>query len=385
MSYDFILKSGRIIDPSCNIDMTGDIAVKDKCIAAIKKTINQPGTLTYPVDNLLVCPGLIDFHTHACWGDGWGINPDQIGPKTCVTTFVDFGTCGAGNISGFIEHIIKKSELNIFSFLNISINGLSGAIYDSEFSVFVGELEDKRMAIPQRAIMAGIEFPDTIRGIKVRCSYDAAGLNAMDVLLVAEQVARSLKKPLAVHIGKPPATIQEILSVLKKGDIVTHAFRGAPNSLVDSKGNIIPEAIKARKRGVLFDVGHGSSSFSFSAAGKLVNQGFWPDMISSDLHTFSIVGPAYDLPTTMTKFLGLGLSVYQIIERVTSLPAQAINITDKAGTLAIGSPADIAVLGLENVTCDYADSFGETLCLNQRFRPKMTIKNGRIIWNEIIA
>lgn len=362
--------------------MVGDIAVKNGFIAAIDKTINQSSALEYSVDSLLVCPGLIDFHTHICWGGGWGVDADKIGPKSCVTTLVDFGTCGAANISGFIEHIVKKSQLNLYSFLNIAFNGLSGAVYAPDVSVYVGELEDLRMAIPDRAIQAGTQYHSIIRGIKIRCCSDAAGTNGVVALRTAKKVSLSLKKPLAVHIGTPPATVEEILPVLEKGDILTHAFRGDPNSLIDGQGNVVTEAIEARKRGVLFDIGHGSGSFSFDTAEKLIKKGFYPDVISSDLHVFSIDGPAYDLPATMSKFLGLGLSVSEIIERVTLRPAQAINITEKAGTLAVGRPADIAVLEIERGNFNYSDTCEKTLCFDQRFSPKMTIKDGELIWGK---
>jgi len=380
--FDIILCCGHVIDPASGIDEICDIAVKAGQIEEISARITGDAKKVYDVSDCIVTPGLIDFHTHVYHGGAWGINADQLGPRTGVTTFVDFGTAGAGNFQGFWDHIITRSKVRILSFLHIAYTGLDGAIYYPGALRIMGELEDIRRAIVGPAVEVGREYEQVIRGIKVRASVEATGGNGIQAVKLAKQAASILGKPLAVHIGEPPPTINEILQHLRPGDILTHSFRGPINSLLDSSDQLIPEAIAARGRGVIFDLGHGQGSFSFRVGQVLFDQGVLPDIISSDVHAYSINGPAYDLPTTMSKFLGIGMEINEIIAAVTTTPAQVLGMADSLGSLQVGREADITVLKLESGKFTFRDAQGEKLQTNQRFMPMMTLKGGTLLWEN---
>jgi len=375
-----ILRGGHVIDPVSEIDEICDIAVMSGQIVEISRHISVEAKQVYDTSGCIVTPGLIDFHTHVYTGGVWGIDADQLGPRTGVTTFVDAGTAGPGNFQGFWDHVISRSRVRILAFLHIAYTGLDGAIYYPSALRIIGELEDIRRAIVGAAVEVGQQYEKVIRGIKVRTSVEAAGGNGLQALLLAKQAASILRKPLAVHIGEPPLTISQVLQYLGPGDILTHSFRGPLNSLLDSAGELIPEAIAARERGVIFDLGHGQGSFSFAVGKRLAKKGIYPDIISSDVHAYSITGPAYDLPTTMSKFLALGMKVEDIIQCVTFTPAKTLGLEDELGSLQVGREADIAVLKIEQGDFIFRDAQGQELKSKERFTPTMTFKRGDLLW-----
>lgn len=378
--FDFVIRNGQIVDPATDLKEVLDVGVKDGRIVAIEPSLPDSADCVYDASGNFVCPGLIDFHTHVYWGDAWGINPDELGPRTGVTTFVDFGTAGPGNFEGFLKHVICRSKVRIFAFLHIAYTGLSGAIFEPRWLRIVGELEDLRRALIGPVIEKAERYPEFIRGIKVRVSVEATGSNGVQALLLAKRTSEALGLPLAVHIGEPPPTCKEILPHLSKGDILTHSFRGPPNSLLDRRGRIIPEALEARERGVIFDVGHGQSSFSFQVAAQLIEHEFLPDIISSDVHAYNINGPVYNLPTTMSKFLAIGLDTDYIIRATTYMPAKAIGLENEIGSLQVGHEADITVVKLEEGNFTFHDVYGEKLRSRRRFAPVMTFKAGQLLW-----
>lgn len=382
MAFDLLIHGGRVLNPVSGTDREMDIAVEKGKIVALEPKIEAQASQTYDASGCLVCPGLIDFHTHVYWGGTWGVNPDLLGPRTGVTTFVDFGTAGPGNFDGFVHHVISRSSMRILAFLHIAYTGLEGAIFRPETLRIIGELEDIRRAIPKAAIEIGLRYPDVIRGIKARASVEATAGNGIQALLLAKQAAERLGKPLAVHIGEPPPTVKEIVPYLEQGDILTHCFRGPMNSLLDRHGKAIPEVLEARERGVVFDVGHGQGSFSFQTAIQLVNQGFLPDIISSDIHAYNIKGPVYDLPTTMSKFLAMGLAVGDIVRATTYTPAKTLGLSNEIGSLEPGRIADIAVLKLQTGVHRFQDAQGQIMQSKVRIVPVMTFKSGALVWTN---
>ena len=380
--YDFVVAGGTVVDPASGMDAQMDVAVRNGSVECVEEHVDARGAPVHRVDGCLVCPGLIDLHTHVYRGCQWGVDADSLGPPTGVTTCVDFGTAGAGNFDGFLRHVIRPGLVRIYSFLHIAYTGLLGAVHIPRALRIIGELEDLRLAIVEEAVRVGAQYPEVIRGIKVRASIESARENAVQAIVLAKKAATILEVPLAVHVGRPPAVIEEVLSLLETGDILTHSYRGPMNSLLDRDGRVLPEAKDARERGVLFDIGHGGGSFSFESAKRLLGEGFPPDTISSDVHAYSIFGPAFDLPTTMTKFLGLGLPMSDIIRAVTATPARALGMEDRLGTLAPGGPADITVLKLGSGSFHLEDAVGIEMKVDRRFLPVMTFKQGELLWAE---
>lgn len=378
----FVIRGGRVINPDEGVDSTLDVSIADTKVVSISPKIEAPPSVkVIDASGCLVLPGLIDLHTHVNFGGGpWGINPDKLGFQTGVLTMVDAGSTGAGNFKGLYEHVIKDSRVDILAFLNIAYNGVDGCIYLPNSGLVVGELLDIRRALVEPAVEIGSQYSEVIRGIKIRASVEAVGDHGLTAIALAQQVAERLNVPVMVHIGAPPPTRRNILKMLRPGDILTHAFRGNPNNPLKPDSSIMTEMVQARKRGILFDIGHGCGSFAFEVGRALIEQGFLPDTISSDVHMFSIDGPAHDLPTTMSKFLALGMSLMDVIRATTIAPARAIGIQEHFGRLSVGKTADISIMKLEEGTFEFKDAFNQTLQATQRFVPIMTVKDGQVIW-----
>jgi len=374
--YDLILKQGRVIDPHQRVDEVLDVAVDKGKIVCLNKCISEKkGKKILNVKGKIIAPGLIDLHTHIYWGGtSLGIKVDSLGIKSGVTTFVDAGSSGAGNFIGFEEFIVKNSLFQIFVFLNISYPGIIG------FSkkIIYGESQNIELLDKNEAIEMTMKYPKIIKGIKVRVSETASGSLGIIPLSIALEVAEEIKKPVMVHIGKPPPDSKQVISLLRKGDIITHSFRADPNGLLDQKGCIVPQLQAARQRGVIVDIGHGKGGFSFDTAGKMIAQGFFPDTISSDVHVLSIDGPVYDLPTTMSKMLNLGMSLNEVIYSTTYKPALVLGEKNNIGHLMVGSIADISVLELIEGKYEYIDGCGEKMVCKKRLFPRITCKGGNI-------
>ncbi|MEM2001548.1 MAG: amidohydrolase/deacetylase family metallohydrolase [Candidatus Methanomethylicaceae archaeon] len=382
MKYEIVLAGGRVLDPKTSFDGVADVAIVGDKIVSIAKNLHKKAAKIYDVSGCIVCPGFIDFHAHVLRVGTWGVSPDEIGPPSGVTTFVDMGTAGPNTITHAIETEVKKAKVRIFCYLHIAYNGLEDAIYDPRNVKIVGELEDIRRVIPSKIISVVKKYSDIIRGIKVRASVEAAGQNGILATHLAKGIAQITGKRLAVHIGEPPPMVQEVLPILRSGDILTHSFRGPINSLLNNDGTIIHEAQDARARGVLFDVGHGQGSFSFSVAKQMLNQGFFPDIISSDVHAFSVHGPAYDLITTMNKFIALGVSLLTVIRAVTWNPALVLGVYEHIGSLQPNYFADITVLKIKNGEFYLYDTTGEKIVTEKLYVPIATIKEGQLLWQE---
>jgi len=381
--YDCLLANGTVVDPDSNIEEVLDVAVTGEKITRIERHISPAAAAKVEdISGSLVFPGLIDLHTHVYYGGAWGINADAVGPKTGVTTFVDCGSVGSGNFPAMLEYVIKPTRARIFSFLHVAWTGLEGSVYDPETSSTMGELLDLNRLRVSRSLVQ--ENAAVIRGLKIRVSKSTTGKgpNGIRALHLALQAAEDCKLPLMVHIGSPPPARSAILSYLREGDVLTHAFRGNPNGPLNENGSILRCMYEARRRGVLMDLGHGRGGFSFQAAKGLLQQGFMVDVISSDLHVYSINGPAYDLPTTMSKMLNLGMPLKEVVRATTETPARILGKSHELGSLGENRVADISVFKLKNGDFTLHDGFGNSLKCSSLLVPFMTIKEGTVIWKR---
>jgi dihydroorotase len=382
---DLVVRNGRVVDPSEGLDSILDVGISGNKVVSVAPDIEvSSATKVIDAGGCLVLPGLIDFHTHVFYQGGpWGVDPDALGPRTGVTTMVDAGSAGAGNFHGFYQHVIKRSKIRIKAFLHIAFNGLEGcAIYAPEDLVIAGELEDIRRAMVRPAVEVAARYRNAICGIKVRASVEAAGGHGLSAIDLAQQAAELLDVPVMVHIGTPPPTRKEILKRLRSGDVLTHSFRGEPNGPCNPDGSVVEEMLAARDRGVLFDIGHGVGSFAFDSGRKLIEAGFLPDMISSDVHTYCINRIAFNLPTTMSKFLALGMDLKEIIRATTATPASFLGLKGELGSIKTGYLADISVFRLADQEVTFTDAFEESITANQIFVPVATIRDGKVLWAE---
>jgi dihydroorotase len=317
---------------------------------------------------------MIDLHVHVFWGvSHLGIPPDPHLVAKGVTTAVDAGSAGADTFPGFRKYVIDVSATRLFALLNISAQGM----LDPD----VGELDDIRFANVPRALAVIEENRDRILGVKVRLTRESlvsqrVGMRALDL---AREAADAVGLPLMVH---PQAawcdSIDNILAVMRQNDIMTHCFHGDTHGILDEGNQVRDSVLEAMERGVIFDVGHGQGSFSWAIAEAALSQGILPQTISSDLHHYNVDGPVYDLATTVSKFLYLGLSTDDALLRVTSSPARAIRMADQIGTLAPGAWGDAVVFTLEKGEFALVDSHGQVRIGTERLVPGLVVRAGAV-------
>lgn len=373
MLHDLIIRGGRVIDPSQGHDAIADVAFTDGRVSAFAPSAGIEAREVRDVSGMIVTPGLIDLHTHVYWGGtSLGIDADAFCRASAVTTAVDTGSAGPGNFMGFRAHVIERSQARILAYLHVSHAGIFGF----SKTVMVGESENMRLMDPETAVAVAQANRDVIVGIKVRVGLHASGDQGIAPLDLALDVAEAAGMPLMAHIDHPPPSYEAVVDRLRPGDVLTHAFRPFPNAPCTAQGTVKPAVRDARKRGVLFDIGHGMGSFSFKTARAMLANGFLPDTISSDIHALCIDGPAFDQVTTLSKFLCLGMSLSEVIAASTQNAAFALQRHDY-GTLKVGALGDASILALREGRFDYVDVVGEHMTGDRRMTAEGVVLKGR--------
>ena len=373
--YDILLKGGHLIDPKNRISALRDVAIKDGKIAAIAPSI-PPAQARKTIAVLYVVPGLIDIHAHVFSGtSGQGlaggdtsIHPDSFAQRVGVTTVVDAGSSGRHNFATFRSTIVDKSRTRVLVFLNIGGQGMPGDAKEQDLD----DMDAKAAA----ALAAANK--DVIVGFKV-AHYNGPEWTPVERGVEAGTIA-NLPVMIdfgAFHIARPFQDL--VLKKLRPGDIYTHAFY-APVPYFDATAKLLPYLHEARKRGVLFDVGHGGAAFEFKQAARAVKQGFPPDTISTDVHSGSLNAGMKDMLNVMSKFLNMGLSLDDVIYRSTWNAARTIR-REELGHLSIGAAADIAVLRHETGDYGFVDSWGAGLRGTRRLSNELTLRDGYVIYD----
>jgi len=373
MSFDLILRNGRLIDPASGIDAITDVAFTNGKVAAIGASASQ-GHSERDVTGCIVMPGMIDFHTHVYWGGtSISIDADQLARRCGTTTWLDVGSAGPGNFAGFRKHVIEPSQTRILAYLHVSHAG----IFAFSPQLMVGESLDMRLMDTETCARVAQENPDLIRGIKVRVGANTSGVNGIAPLYHAIEAADRAGLPVMCHIDRPPPRYVDVLEILRPGDTLTHCFKPFPNAPITADGRIKDACWKARERGVIFDIGHGKGSFDFNVARAMLEGGFPPDIISSDVHVLCIDGPAFDNMETMSKFLNLGMPLVDIIRAVTATPAKMLGRPD-LGDLTVGSTGDATVMRIEDGHFSFTDVLNQTLAGTSRFALDSVVVGGKL-------
>jgi dihydroorotase len=269
---------------------------------------------------------------------------------------------------------MRVVDTRVYALLNISIIGQSTVSTGNPH----GELLEMRYVNPKLAIRTVEENRESILGIKIRLSESITGPNDLRALAIAREVCDAVKLPLMVHIGGSYSPVPKMMPLLRRGDVITHSFRGGDGGILDEHNRVHREVRAATERGVHLDIGHGAGGFSFRTADVVFPQGLMPGTISSDVHQFNVNGPVFDLPTTLSKFLLLGMSVEDVIRRVTLNPSRIFAFPAGAGSLKPGSVADAAVFDLREGKFDFVDSMGEHRTGERKLAPVASIKAGRL-------
>ena len=377
MPFELLLQGGHVIDPRNAVDSVCDVAVSDGKIAAVDSDI-PPSQAQRVIDaaGLYVTPGLVDIHVHLyatpgyrdAWAGDRSILPDGFSFRTGVTTMVDTGSAGWRNLEDFRNRVIERFDTRAYALVNIA--GLGMATENSEQN-----LEDLNA---ERTAAAARDHADIIVGIKT-AHYWGPDWTSVDRTLEA---ARLSDQPIMVDFGffKPARPYYELVGErLRPGDISTHMYRG-PIPICDDDGNLYPYLWKARERGILFDLGHGAGSFVWANAIPCIEQGFYPDSISTDLHAMSMNVGMLDMATTMSKCLVMGMPLNDVIKASTIDAARVINRTEH-GHLSVGAAADVAVLNLAEGSFGYLDSFDGRYEGDRRLTCELTLKDGEVMWD----
>ncbi len=374
--YSLLVKGGQLIDPSEGLSAPRDIAVSGSKVARIADSIPRSDALhVIEASGLIVTPGWIDIHVHVYDGVApLGIPADPNCIAKGVTTAIDAGSAGAHTFPGLRKYVINTADTRILALLNISVVGQSTLSRDNPW----GELLDLRYANAALAAKTIERHKDVIVGMKVRLTRNIAGDHDLEVLRRAREAADAAGLPVMIHIGESHSTVPEILSLTQPGDVITHSFRGGEGGILDRDGRIHDEVLESVASGVHLDIGHGAGSFSFATAEAAMEQGLLPGTISSDVHQFNVNGPVFDLATTVSKFLHLGLTLEEAIRRVTANPSQVFRRLNGLGTLSEGAEADIALFSLEEGTFQLVDALGARRIGRQMLRPAVTVKAGHL-------
>ena len=378
---DLLLKGGHVIDPKNKIDGPMDVAITNGKISAVAKSIlAKDAKKVIDVSGYYVTPGIIDMHVHAFYGtdDAYIANastsmpPDAFTFRAGVTTVVDAGSSGWRNFPQFKKQTIDKSQTRVLALLNIVGNGMVSRFMEQDVS---------DMNPQQTAYMITKLYPNILVGIK--SAHFWGDFTQVDKAVEAGKLANV---PVMVDFGEhhPPNSIEELfMKHLRPGDIFTHTFAYGPKDrevVVDENGKVKPFVFEAQKRGIIFDVGHGGGAFSWRQAVPAFEQGFYPNVISTDLHAESMNGGMKDMSNVMSKFIAMGMSVQDVILRSTWNPANVIHRTD-LGNLDVGAEADVTVFNLKKGDFGYLDVRNVKLKATQKLDAELTIRAGKIVWN----
>ncbi len=378
--FDLLLRNANVLDPSQGLSGKRDIGIRYGVIEAIEANIAaERGVRVMDAGGKLVTPGLIDLHAHTyAFGSAIGIPADELTAHQCTTTVVSAGDAGANNLAGFRRFVVPGSRTRQFAFVHIAMAGLAGFPVPELYNIDYAQVDVAARAVAENA--------DFVLGIKVRMSENVIARHGLEPLKRAILACERSGVPAKVmcHIGgvADRALMSQILDLLRPGDVLTHCYSGAPNIAGDATnivqdGKLLPAALAAKRRGVIFDVGHGGGSFDYTIAEAAIAQGCPPDTISSDIHVFSGNTPGMPyLPWVMSKFIGMGYTLDQVVGMATAAPARVIGRVPKLGTLQIGAPADLSIMEIVEGAVSFVDTRSNRRDGKMHLRPAGTVVGG---------
>jgi dihydroorotase len=379
--FDLLIKNGHVIDPKNGVNAVMDVAVSGGKVALVAVNVPRERARTVAdASGFYVTPGLIDIHAHVFWGadqnsqysNGYSaVQPDSHSFRAGQTTLVDVGGAGWRSFPQFKEQVIDRSRTRVLSFINIVGSGMQGGPVEQNLADMDARLTAMRIR----------QHKELIVGVKV-AHYSGP---EWDPVTRAVEAGRATGVPVMVDFGghTPPLSLEDLLlKHLRPGDILTHTYAhvGGRIPIVDEQGKVRPYVLEARKRGVIFDAGHGGGSFLFRQAVPATKQGFYPDVISTDLHIGSMNSGMKDILNTMSKFLNLGMPLPDVIKANTSRAADVIKRAD-LGHLSVGAEADIAVLNLRKGKFGFIDIAGGKMPGEQKLECELTVKGGQVVWD----
>ncbi|MFF5261935.1 amidohydrolase family protein [Actinomadura viridis] len=366
-AYDHVLTGGTVVDPASGTDARLDVAISGTRVAAIGTGLAADAAKVTDVTGQRVLPGLVEGHTHIFQHvSKVGAPPEEAHLRRGVVAAADAGTAGASTFAAFRKLVVEPTEMRIVDFLNVSVLGL----IDFRF----GELLNPDTLVVDDALETAAANPDVVRGFKIRLSEDVVGEQWETLLKKSLSLAEQAGLPLMVHIGETSEPLPVVLDHLRPGDIVAHCYTGKPHGILDGDA-ILPEVLAARERGVLFDSAHGKSNLSFEVARRAIAQGFLPDVLSSDTSARNWRGPVFDLLTSMSKLIALGVPFTEAVGRATVRPAALLGLDGEGyGRLEAGGPAHVTVVA-ETEEVVLPDAAGNSITA-PRLEPTLVLHHG---------
>jgi dihydroorotase len=376
MKYDFWIRGGKVVDPTRGIEKVEDILIYN---GRILPPPDGPIDAEEVVDarDCLVFPGLIDFHTHVAHNvTDFSLNPDLIMLPNGVTAAVDAGSTGWVNFPAFSRYVASCSEMDIKGFLNVASNGIPEEPYCENTDPSLFNEKSIRYTFDK--------YSSHLLGLKIRAGKNISHEFGLRPVSAAVKLGEKLGVPVVAHVVYPEEPYTEVLKLMRPGDILCHCFQDkGPYSIVDDKGEVLAAVKEARKNGILFDHAAGRANYGFGVAQSAVRSGFFPDIISTDVVTYSVYKKkVFALPYTLSAFLAMGMPLREVIRCCTQTPARLMKLKD-AGSLMPGSIADIAIFKFQEREIQFQDQSGHTVGGKGLLVPQMTIKAGRIAYRNI--
>jgi dihydroorotase len=378
--FDLVVKGGDVLDPSQSLRGKRDIGIRNAKIVALEADIPAArANRLLDASGKLVTPGLIDVHAHVFpYGSAIGIPADELIAQQCTTTCVSAGDAGANNFAAYRRYVAASTRTRLYAFVHIANVGLAPFPLPELYNIDFAQVDACARTVAENT--------DIVIGVKVRMSENVIAKHGLEPLkraiLACERAGTGGK--IMCHIGgvETAELMSQILDLLRPGDVLTHAYSGAPNiagqfTNIVQDGKLLPSALAAKKRGVLFDVGHGGGSFDYTVCEAAIQQGCPPDTISSDIHVFSGNSPGMPYLTwVMSKFMGLGFSLEQVVTMATATPAKIINRAAKLGTLEVGAPADISIMELVEGPVSFVDTRNNNRSGKAYLKPVQAVLGG---------
>lgn len=378
MPHGFWIRNARVIDPARGIDQVGDIVTRGESIVPCSASAAREAEESIDAAGCLVLPGLIDFHAHLAHRmTDTGVYPDLMALPNGITAAVDAGSVGTAGAEAFVRQIVGGSEITIKFFLNVSAMGVATERHPENPDPALFDA-DALGAVCQR-------HSGCVLGLKIRLGAGFSDGWGVRSLVRAKEIARDLGKPLCVHVTNPELPCADFLDLLEEGDILCHCFQGrGRHTILDEKGKVGAAARRARERNVIFDAAVGRINYDLEIAARALADSFPPDIISTDLVATSVYNrKLFHLLYVMSVFLALGMPLSEVVRACTATPAGRMGLAGRAGTLAPGAAADIAILRIRERPMIFSDQFGHSVKGEQLLTPLATLKAGRLVYKRI--
>lgn len=375
--YDFWLKNGHVIDPAQNIDGNFDVLIRNSRIMPVPENGVDPSEVKETIDctGHYIFPGLVNYHAHYAWHNNLSsISPEVFELPNGVTTVCDAGSTGCAGFEGFLRTTLMPAGVTMRAFINVASGGLA-------CSQYLENIKAENYDVRRLEYLFEM-YPQYIAGLKLRVGKDISDGMGTEPIKTAKELATHLNTKLALHATYPLEPMQDILPLLTKGDVLCHTLQKMGEySILDANGKLLPEVWDARDRGVIFDCAHGRIHCSFEIFRKAMDQGFRPDMLSTDGIGVSMYrNKMFSLPIVMSKILALGMPLFDVVRATTETPAKNLGLEGVVGTLAPGAQADVCVMKKDERPLVFTDSYGAEQKADYLLSPKLTIRAGKLVF-----